>query len=151
MFEAVSTTKQRLAQTMRAFVRVLNRGLNGTGITAGTHDAGTDETGLAVVGGAMIGNVRKVSGVPVMTAKIPCTDGQSVSLIFHSPTADGAKLVSSDALVAFKFLLNKRDVTHVVAPIGGRDMSLDQTAQTLSNLIERNLPNSRNCKRRTAS
>lgn len=138
MFEAVSTTKQRLAQTMRAFVRVLNRGLNGTGITAGTHDAGTDETGLAVVGGAQIGNVRKVSGVPVMAAKIPCTDGQSVSLIFHSPTSDGNKLAGSDALVAFKFLLNKRDVTHVVAPIGGRDMSLDQTAQSLANLIERN-------------
>lgn len=138
MFEAVSTTKTRLANTMRAFVRVLNRGLNGTGIVAGTHDAGTDETGVSVAGGAQIGNVRKVAGVPVMVAKIPCTDGQSVSLIFHSPTAEGAKLVGSDALVAFKFLLNKRDVTHVVAPIGGRDMSLDQTAQSLSNLIERN-------------
>ena len=138
MFEAVSTTRMRLGQTMRAFVRVLNRGLNGTGIIAGTHDAGTDETGLAVVGGASIGNVRKVAGIPVMTAKIPLTDGQSVSLIFHSPTASGSKLVSSDALVAFKFLLNARDVTHVVAPVGGRDTSLDQTAQSLSNLIERN-------------
>lgn len=138
MFEAVSTNRMRLGQTMRAFVRVLNRGLNGTGIIAGTHDAGTDETGLAVVGGASIGNVRKVAGIPVMTAKIPLTDGQSVSLIFHSPTASGSKLVSSDALVAFKFLLNARDVTHVVAPVGGRDISLDQTAQSLSNLIERN-------------
>ncbi|CAH3933392.1 hypothetical protein AI2795V1_4753 (plasmid) [Serratia marcescens] len=137
MFEAISTTKNRLSQTMRAFVRVLNSGLNGTGIKAGTDEAGTDDTGVSTAGGAEIGNVRKVAGIPVMAAKIPLTDGQSVSLLFHSPTAD-VKLKAQDVLVAFKFLLNKRDVTHVVAPIGGRDMSLNQTAQTLSNLIEKN-------------
>ncbi|HFF9481035.1 TPA: hypothetical protein ACGFA2_004481 [Serratia marcescens] len=137
MFEAISTTKNRLSQTMRAFVRILNSGLNGTGIKAGTDEAGTDDTGVTTAGGAEIGNVRKVAGIPVMTAKIPLTDGQSVSLLFHSPTAD-IKLKAQDVLVAFKFLLNKRDVTHVVAPIGGRDISLNQTAQTLSNLIEKN-------------
>lgn len=138
MFEAITTTKMRLSQTMRAFVRVLNRGLNGTGITAGTNEAGLDDAGGAALGGAQLGNVRKIAGVPVMTAKIPCTDGQSISIIFHSPSSDGIKLQSTDILVAFKFLLNKRDVTHIVAPIAGRDLSLNQTAQTLSNLIERN-------------
>ncbi len=41
-------------------------------------------------------------------------------------------------VLAFQFLLNKRNVTHVVAPIGGRDVSLSQVCQALSNLIERN-------------
>lgn len=137
MFEAISTTKNRLSHTMRAFVRVLNSGLNGSGIKAGTDEAGVDDSGTSTVGGAQIGNVRKVAGIPIMAAKIPLTDGQSVSLLFHSPTAE-VKLKPLDVLVAFKFLLNKRDVTHVVAPIGGRDMSLNQTAQALSNLVEKN-------------
>jgi hypothetical protein len=138
MFEAITTKRIRLAQTMRAFIRVLNRGLNGTDIRAGADDAGVDVEGQNTVSGAIIGKVRKVAGVPVMTALIPLSDGQSTSIIFHSPTADGPRIKNNDLLVAFQFLLNKRDVTHVVAPIGGRDVSLNQVCQVLSNLIERN-------------
>lgn len=138
MFEAITTKRIRLAQTMRAFIRVLNRGLNGTDIRAGTDDAGVDVEGKNTVSGAIIGKVRRVAGVPVMTALIPLSDGQSTSIIFHSPTADGPRIKNNDLLVAFQFLLNKRDVTHVVAPIGGRDVTLNQVCQVLSNLIERN-------------
>ena len=60
MFEAISTERMRLAQTMRAFVKALNRGLNGTNISAGTDDAGADTTGQKTVGGAVIGKVRRV-------------------------------------------------------------------------------------------
>jgi len=138
MFEAISTERMRLAQTMRAFVKALNRGLNGTSISAGTDDAGADTTGQKTVGGAVIGKVRRVASIPVMSALIPLSDGQSVSLVFHSPTADNGKIRNQDTLVAFQFLINKRDVTHIVAPIGGRDVSLQQVTQALSNLIEKN-------------
>lgn len=138
MFEAISTERMRLAQTMRAFVKALNRGLNGTNISAGTDDAGADTSGLKTVGGAVIGKVRRVASIPVLSALIPLSDGQSVSLVFHSPTADNGKISNQDTLVAFQFLINKRDVTHIVAPIGGRDVSLQQVTQALSNLIEKN-------------
>lgn len=138
MFEAVTSERLRLSQTMRAFVRSLNRGMNGTGIKAGTDDAGIDEEGRKTVGGAIIGKVRRVNNIPIMTALIPLSDGQSISLIFHSPTADNGRIKNSDLLVAFRFLLNKRDVTHIVAPIGGRDVSLQQVSQALANLAERN-------------
>lgn len=138
MFEAISTERMRLAQTMRAFVKALNRGLNGTNISAGTDDVGADTTGQKTVGGAVIGKVRRVASIPVMSALIPLSDGQSVSLVFHSPTADNGKISNQDTLVAFQFLINKRDVTHIVAPIGGRDVSLQQVTQALSNLIEKN-------------
>lgn len=138
MFEAVSTERMRLAQTMRAFVKALNRGLNGTSIIAGTDDAGADTTGQKTVGGAVIGKVRRVANIPVLSALIPLSDGQTVSLVFHSPTADNGKIRNQDTLVAFQFLINKRDVTHIVAPIGGRDVSLQQVTQALSNLIEKN-------------
>lgn len=138
MFEAISTERMRLAQTMRAFVKALNRGLNGTNIIAGTDDAGTDTTDQKTVGGAVIGKVRRAASIPVMSALIPLSDGQTVSLVFHSPTADNGKIRNQDTLVAFQFLINKRDVTHIVAPIGGRDVSLLQVTQALSNLIEKN-------------
>ncbi|QCZ30155.1 head protein [Leclercia adecarboxylata] len=138
MFEAVTSERMRLSQTMRAFVRALNRGMNGTGIKAGTDDAGVDEEGRNTIGGAIIGKVRRVNNIPIMTALIPLSDGQSISLIFHSPTADKGKIKNNDLLVAFRFLLNKRDVTHIVAPIGGRDVSLQQVSQALANLTERN-------------
>ncbi len=138
MFEAVTTDRMRLAQTMRAFVRALNRGLNGTGIKAGTDDAGIDSDGKQTIGGAIIGKVRRVNNIPIMTALIPLSDGESISLVFHSPTADNGRIKNKDMLVAFRFLLNKRDVTHIVAPIGGRDVSLQQVTQALANLAERN-------------
>ncbi|WP_241613277.1 head protein [Rosenbergiella epipactidis] len=138
MFEAISTQRQQLATSMRAFTRVLNGGLKGTDISGGVENAPDADDSGTVVGGAQIGKVRRIAGVPVMAAKIPLSDGQSVSIIFHSPTSNGKVIVNSDLLVAFQFLLNKRDVTHVVAPIGGRDVSLAQVAQALSNLIEKN-------------
>ncbi|MEO5525710.1 head protein [Citrobacter youngae] len=138
MFEAISTERMRLSQTMRAFVRALNRGLNGTDIKAGTDDAGLDDNGEKTIGGAVIGKVRRVNSIPIMTALIPLSDGQSISLVFHSPTADNGRVKNNDLLVAFRFLLNKRDVTHIVAPIGGRDVSLQQVTQALANLAERN-------------
>ena len=138
MFEAITSERIRLSNTMRAFVRALSRGLNGTGITAGTDDAGEDSEGQKTVGGAIIGKVRRVANIPVMSAQIPLSDGQSVSLVFHSPTAENGKIRNHDTLVAFQFLINKRDVTHIVAPIGGRDVSLQQVSQALANLIEKN-------------
>lgn len=150
MFEAITTSRIKLSQTMRAFIRVLNRGLNGTDISAGTDEVGDDGTGRNSIGGAIVGKVRRVAGIPVMTAQIPLTDGQTTSIIFHSPTAEVGRVKGNDILVAFQFLLNKRDVTHVVAPIGGRDVSLNQVCQVLSNLIERNSGKFRKAKERQA-
>ncbi|PHM39096.1 hypothetical protein Xmau_03000 [Xenorhabdus mauleonii] len=138
MFESITTTRIRLSQTMRAFVRKLNQGLSGTGILAGTNDSGNTDNSMPSIGGAEIGRVRKVGMIPVMAAKIPLSDGQSVSIILHSPTSDNGRIQNNDVLTAFRFLLNKRDVSHVIAPMNGRDISLPQVCQSLSNLIERN-------------
>ncbi|HGE8241127.1 hypothetical protein LZT27_14305 [Aeromonas veronii] len=123
MLEAITTTKNRIEKTMAAFVRSLNQQLNSSGMEAYQ---------------AEIGKPAKSGQVAVMTARIPLSDGQSISVVFHSPSGDPGKIVANDDLVAFRFLLNKRDVTHVVAPSGGQDISLKQTCLTLSNLAERN-------------
>lgn len=138
MLEAITSTRSRLAATMRAFIRALNQSLNGTGITAGNDTAGEAEDGTKSIGGANIGRARKVQGVAVMPAQIPLSDGQSITLIFHSPSGNVGTISATDTLVAFRFLLNKRDVSNVVSPANGRDISLKQVTMALSNLIERN-------------
>lgn len=138
MLEAVTSTRMRLGKTMKAFIRVLNQTLNGTGLTAGSDGAELSEGADRVVGGAEVGKVRRVGGIPVMVALIPISDGQSVSILFHSPTSNGKSIKSDDTLTAFKFLLNKKDITHIVAPIRGRDVTLRQTCMSISNLVEKN-------------
>lgn len=142
LFEAVSSTKAALIRTMRAFTRKLNMQLADSGITAGTEDASTpeDDDTASSAGGAEISPVRRIAGVPVVMARIPLSDGQSVTIAFQSPTAQTGQLQATDLLVAFRFLLNKRDITHTVAPQGGVDASLTQVTMTLSKLIERNSP-----------
>ncbi|MCU6339184.1 hypothetical protein KW823_21890 [Enterobacter quasiroggenkampii] len=138
LLEAITTTRAKISQTMRAFIRSLNQGLEGTGISAGVTNVEDTAEGSRVIGGAEIGKARRSGNLALLPAQIPLSDGQTVTIVFHSPTGDTTKITSSDTLVAFRFFLNKRDVTHAVAPIGGRDMSLKQTTQILSNLIERN-------------
>ncbi|WP_429169397.1 hypothetical protein [Aeromonas hydrophila] len=123
MMEAITTTRARLPKTMSAFGRALNQQLNSSGMEAGE---------------AQIKAPAKSGQIAVMTALFPLSDGQSISVVFHSPSGDPSKITTHDDLVAFRFLLNKRDVTHVVAPSGGQDISLKQTCLTLSNLAERN-------------
>lgn len=123
MLEAIVTTTNRLARTMEAFRRAFARQLVGTEIS---------------VEEAEIARPRISGGYATQTVRFPVSDGQSVSIIFHSPSGDPAKIAAGDTLVAFRFLLNKRDVTHTVSPDGGIDVSLKQVTLKLSNLLERN-------------
>lgn len=134
LFEAISTTRTALARSMRAFARRLNQELRGTDIFSTV--TGPDTEG-AEVGGVEISKVRKVAGIPIIVARMGLSDGQSVSLIFHSPTATNT-IQGGDTITVFRFLLNKRDVTHVVAPQNGKDISLNQVCILLGRLITNN-------------
>lgn len=123
MFEAITTTKARVEKSMKAFHRALS-----------TQFAGTDIT----VSDVEISAPKVSGGFATLTARFPLSDGQSIGIIFHSPSGDAAKITESDTLVAFRFLLNRRDVTPTVAPAGGADVSLKVVALKLSNLAERN-------------
>lgn len=122
MFEAITTNYARLNRTMDAFGRALNRSFAGTDITAGD---------------VQLGKARRTGQLVTVAALFPLSDGQSISIIFHSPTAEG-RLTADDTVVAFRFLLNKKDVSHTVAPQGGLDISLKAVTLKLSNLAERN-------------
>jgi hypothetical protein len=125
MLAAISTkfSPARLERTVKAFAKKLDGALNGTGLT-------TD--------GVIIGKPRVAGGFATLVTQIKLSDGQAISILFHAPDEDPAKFNADDTLFAFIFKLNHKDVTNVVAPSGGMDISIGQATMVLSNLAEKN-------------
>ena len=86
----------------------------------------------------IVGKCKKSGGFAYVTAQIPFSDGQVVSIIFHAPEGDGKKIGPSDMVVAFSWLLNKRNITAVVAPEDGKEISLKTIALRLAQLVGKN-------------
>lgn len=127
----------RTAQTMAALQKVLNKHLSGTGkdITAGD---------------AIIGKPKKNGLFASVTVQFPLTDGQTLSIIFHSPDNNKMKITAADEIIAFRWLLNKRDITSAVSPdaaeegnlpglpAAGKDVSLEEVGTRCAQLIVKN-------------
>lgn len=140
LLSAITTRRLRLDATMKALIKVLNSQLSASDdlVAGALPGAEIVSSGAKVVGGAIISKPRKSGLIATMTAEIPISDGQSVFIIFHAPDDDPSIIGPDDTLIAFRFLLNKRDITDIVAPHNGRDISLKQTTLALANAIERN-------------
>ncbi len=61
-----------------------------------------------------------------------------MNVVFHSPEGDKKRIGPSDAIIAFRWLLNKRDITHVVAPEDGEEISLESIAKRITQLVVKN-------------
>lgn len=59
----------------------------------------------------IVGKPRKTGGFAYVTVQLPFSDGQVVSVIFHSPEGDRKRITEQDRIIAFRWLLNKRDIT----------------------------------------
>ncbi|WP_432773872.1 hypothetical protein [Vibrio parahaemolyticus] len=121
MLEAFKSKASMLAQRVKKFGNQLER-----------------QTPNLTCGEIEIGKPRKSGAVAVQVAKIPLSDGQSVSIAFHAPDNDPLKINADDTLIAFRFMMNSRDVTHVVAPKGNMDLSLREVTTKLGTLLENN-------------
>lgn len=66
------------------------------------------------------------------------TDGQSVSVFFHNPDSTPNRLTATDELISWKWVLNKKDITVVVAPERGQDLNPRQVARRIMGLVEKN-------------
>ena len=66
------------------------------------------------------------------------SDGQSVSVYFHNPDTTPNKLTPDDEMVSWKWMLNKKDVTIVVAPERGQDLNPREVARRIMRLVESN-------------
>ncbi len=66
------------------------------------------------------------------------TDGQTVTIWFHNPDTTPAKLAPTDDLISWKWLLNKKDVTIVVAPERGQELNVREVSRRIMRLAEKN-------------
>lgn len=88
--------------------------------------------------GVTISDPVKSRGVLQVMALFPMSDGQAVSVWFHNPDTTPAKLMPLDELISWKWMLNKRDVTIVVAPERGKELNVREVARRIMRLVERN-------------
>ncbi|MGP9633779.1 hypothetical protein ACT3R7_12000 [Halomonas sp. AOP43-A1-21] len=120
--EAVTAVKNRLDRTMSALVRVFAR--HGNNVKPYDYPS--------------IGPDRKNALFAYKTVTFTFDDGQTVSILFHSPGRDPMKLVADDTLIAYRWMLNRRDITAIVSPERGRDINLQTMARRIMQLVEEN-------------
>lgn len=113
----------RTNSKMAALVRVFNGYLNDKNIEAMEP---------------VIGNPKKSGLFATVTVQIPFSDGQVVSIIFHSPEGNKMRIAADDEIIAFRWLLNKRDITHVVSPENDAEVSLQEIGKRTAQLVEKN-------------
>lgn len=82
----------------------------------------------------------KQFGVANVAVVYELSDGQTVSIYFHNPDATPNKLAPGDDLISYKWMLNKKDITIVVAPERGQDLNIREVARRILKLAEKNSP-----------
>ncbi|MDF0606668.1 hypothetical protein HZU77_013545 [Neisseriaceae bacterium TC5R-5] len=80
----------------------------------------------------------KQRGVANVATIFELSDGQTVSVFFHNPDVTPNKMASTDELISWKWLLNKKDITIVVAPERGEDLNIREVARRIMRLAEKN-------------
>lgn len=80
----------------------------------------------------------KQRGTTNVAGIIELSDGQTISIYFHNPDTTPNKLTPDDEMVSWKWLLNKKDVTIVVAPERGRDLNPREVGRRVMKLAEAN-------------
>jgi hypothetical protein len=81
--------------------------------------------------------IRRNGGVHVAVI-YEMSDGQTITVWFHNPDLTPGKLSISDDLVSWKWQLNKKDITIVVAPEKGNDLNTREVARRVMRLVEKN-------------
>ena len=66
------------------------------------------------------------------------SDEQTITVFFHNPDTTPTKLAPTDDLVSWKWMLNKKDVTIIVALEHGKDLNVREVARRLMKIAEKN-------------
>lgn len=80
----------------------------------------------------------KQNGTANVVALFELSDGQTVSIYFHNPDATPGKILPTDELISWKWLLNKKDITIVVAPERGSDLAIREVGRRIMKLAAKN-------------
>ncbi len=80
----------------------------------------------------------KQNGVANVAVVFELSDGQTISIYFHNPDVTPKKMAPTDEVISWKWMLNKKDITIVVAPERGKDLSVREVARRIMKLAEKN-------------
>lgn len=80
----------------------------------------------------------KQRGTTNVAAVFELSDGQTVSIFFHNPDTTPQKIKPTDDLISWKWMLNKKDITLLVAPEMGKDLNVREVARRIMRLAEKN-------------
>lgn len=121
-FDALVTPFNQLERKMLILQRVMER-------------AGSDNVKPVTMN---IGSPKKRNGVTMVDVLFELSDGQTVTIFFHNPDATPQKLAPTDELISWKWVLNKKDITIVVAPEKGEDLKVQEVARRVMKLAVKN-------------
>ncbi|MGP4716889.1 hypothetical protein ACTXGL_09660 [Psychrobacter sp. T6-6] len=80
----------------------------------------------------------KRQGVINIAFVFDLSDGQKLSIWFHKPLESSSKLLPTDYMVSWKWMLNKRDVTAALSPKHGENVQLPALARRIMRLAAKN-------------
>ena len=122
-FDALVVQNRVLPRKMQLVGKALNR-------------AGSD---LKVVDeGVKVSEPYKSRGITMVGAVFELTDGQTISILFHNKDTTPNRLSPDDNLIAWRWLLNRKDITIVVAKENGKDQNINSIARKVMILAEKN-------------
>ena len=137
ILEALTTQFEKLDKTIAKVGGLINGALSGR--KSAMIETVDNPNGLTIdTENIFLGPVRKNNLFAYRTATFSVSDGQTVSILFHSPDSDPMVLEAGETLIAYRWMLNKADITPAVAPEGGKDITAGQMASRLAKLIVAN-------------
>ena len=80
----------------------------------------------------------KRQGVTNIAFVFDLSDGQKLSIWFHNPDSTPSKLMPSDIMISWKWMLNKRDVTAALSPKQGDNVQLPTLASRIMRVAAKN-------------
>lgn len=80
----------------------------------------------------------KQRGVANVAVIFELSDGQTITLFLHNPDTTPSKISPTDEVISWKWLLNKKDITIVVAPERGEDLNVREVARRIMRLADKN-------------
>lgn len=134
-FDALMDTKSRLPLLKDRLFKALSR-------------AGTDD--LAITNVTQTKEFKR-QGVINTAFVFDLSDGQKLSIWFHKPTSTPSKLLPSDIMISWKWMLNKRDVTAALSPKQGDNVQLPSLAQKIMRVAAKNSKRFKSTQKRNAA
>lgn len=80
----------------------------------------------------------KQRGTTNVAGVFELSDGQTVSVFFHNPDVTPNRIAPQDELVSWKWMLNKKDITILVAPEKGDDLNAREVSRRIMKVAEKN-------------